>query len=121
MNILIGQNGSGKSNLLKAFALFNSIPEEFPKSLRRAGSASDFLFRGKGAKDQIEIGVEFENPAGVVPMVYSLSFSVPSGIPTIEDERVEDAVKRKPGKDVYSYYRFQGGKPVLNSPRASKL
>ena len=54
-------------------------------------------------------------------MVYSISFSVPSGIPTIEDERVEDAVKRKPGKDVYSYYRFQGGKPVLNSPRASKL
>lgn len=49
LNIIIGANGSGKSNLLEAFELLRNAPEQIVKPIRQGGGVNNFLW--KGAKD----------------------------------------------------------------------
>lgn len=49
LNIIIGANGSGKSNLLEAFELLRNAPEQIVKPIRQGGGVNNFLW--KGAKE----------------------------------------------------------------------
>ncbi|MEG1972060.1 MAG: AAA family ATPase, partial [Oscillospiraceae bacterium] len=46
LNVIIGTNGSGKSNFLEAFELLRSAPYDITKPIREGGGVSDWLYKG---------------------------------------------------------------------------
>ncbi len=75
MNILIGANGSGKSNFISLFDLLNQmVGGNFRVSVQRAGGADTFLYFGQKVTDEIRICLTFG------PNAYSCVW-----IPTADD------------------------------------
>lgn len=46
LNVLIGANGSGKSNLIEAIGLMRSAPEDLAEPVRRAGGVGEWIWKG---------------------------------------------------------------------------
>lgn len=49
LNILIGHNGSGKSNLIECISLLQAIPESLAKALSEGGGVTDYIWKGHSA------------------------------------------------------------------------
>lgn len=115
LNVVIGLNGSGKSNLLEAIDLLRSAPEELPKPIREGGGVLDWLWKGADGTPVASLDVVVANPKGVQDLRYGLSFTAAGQRFEMVDERIEnekpiDANHPQP----YFYYHFNAGKPVLN-------
>jgi predicted ATPase len=114
LNVLIGPNGSGKSNLIEALGLLRAAPLHLAAPVRDGGGIRDWLWKGTpGATAAIEVVVD--NPKGKQPLRHVIEFTEVAQKFELVDERIENAepYPNKPD-DVYFYYRFQRGKPVLN-------
>src|SRR3972149_8834939 len=61
LNILIGANGAGKSNLLKSFELIRALTRKKSKQyVERSGGAAGLLFGGPKQTNKIEFRLLFE-------------------------------------------------------------
>jgi predicted ATPase len=70
LNVLIGANGAGKSNLISVFQLLNEIVREnLSRYVVQAGGADAFLYYGRKTTDQIELILTF---AGEGPKVMAV-------------------------------------------------
>lgn len=64
VNVLIGANGSGKSNFMEAFALLHAIGAgQLPDYVARAGGANRLLHYGAKVTDTLKIRIRFEHDA----------------------------------------------------------
>ena len=64
LNVLIGANGAGKSNVIALFRLLNQmVSEEFQLSVRRQGGANALLYLGQKTTSQISMQLDFERNA----------------------------------------------------------
>ncbi|NJO18070.1 MAG: AAA family ATPase [Thioploca sp.] len=62
LNILIGANGSGKTNFIAAFRLLNQIVREnLQLFISQQGGADTLLYFGQKKTDQIELDLQFGN------------------------------------------------------------
>lgn len=60
LNVLIGANGAGKSNLISVFELLNQmVNENLTRYVLQAGGADAFLHYGRKSTDQIELAFTF--------------------------------------------------------------
>ena len=55
LNVLIGANGSGKSNLLEAIALLRSAPSDLTEPIARRGGPDEFFWKGPDASYRLHI------------------------------------------------------------------
>jgi predicted ATPase len=55
LNVLIGPNASGKSNLIDAVSLLEATPRNLSIPFRGGGTAEDWLWKGSSASDGAEI------------------------------------------------------------------
>jgi predicted ATPase len=123
LNVFIGPNGTGKSNLIEAFSLIRSTPvlpdsnsqKDVRGVLRKGGTAQEWIW--KGAKDRAgSVEVIINKPGSQQPIKHLFSFRADEQGFILDDERVENT---KPTnslkKNVYFYYRFQNGNPALNT------
>ena len=63
INVLIGANGSGKSNFLEVFSFLQAIDAgNMQRYVARAGGADRLLHFGSKTTDLIEIGMRFQSP-----------------------------------------------------------
>ena len=118
LNVLIGPNGSGKSNLIEALELLSATPRDFAATVRDGGGAAEWLWKGGDAARPAEIEAVLESGAPRDrPLRHRLTFTAVQDRLEVLDEVIEEA-ERDPGRpaaaDVYFYYRFQHGHPVLN-------
>jgi len=115
LNVLIGPNGSGKSNFIEAIELLHATPTAFADAIRDGGGAEEWLWNGKGGKDRALIEARLA-PNGKTPgMRYRLAFTSAAHRTEVTDEALENIDKTRPSHpDVFFYYRFQGGRPVIN-------
>ena len=114
LNILIGINGVGKSNLIEAVALMQATPVDIGAVVRKGGGASEWIWKGK-QESAATIDVVFSNPEGSQPLVHSLSFYSDNGRFQLQDERIENEHPYGNQNDPYFYYRFQNGHPIVNT------
>jgi len=69
LNVLIGANGAGKSNLISAFELVGNIVQKtLPVYVGRAGGADALLHFGRRVTDSIDIGLSFR---GLTPDIFN--------------------------------------------------
>jgi predicted ATPase len=113
LNVLIGPNGSGKSNLLDAIGLLRAAPTHLAAPVRDGGGIRDWIWKGTPSATAVLEAV-IENPESRRPLRHTIEFRESSQKFELVDERIENATAY-PGHDgVYFYYRFQGGRPILN-------
>ena len=117
LNVLIGANGSGKSNFLEAISLLQAAPGKLTSPIRDGGGVGDWLWRPvSGAKPAgpAEIDAIFEYTGGLRPLRYVLAFSEVGGRFHLDDERIENDVPQPGEKDVFFFYHFNHGRPQLS-------
>jgi len=115
LNIIIGSNGSGKSNLIEAIELIRATPKDLLTPIRDGGGVRDWLW--KGAQPSLAIATVdavFENPRSSANLRYILSFTEVAQRFEIVDERVENEKPDQGHIKPYLYYRFTNGHGVLN-------
>ena len=119
MNLFIGPNSSGKSNLIEAINLMRSAPKEFRDVTRKGGGVSEWLWKGQSAASaSIDWVVHYPN--GQLPLRHSMAFHAISQAFSLDDELVEEVEKRySDAPDVFFYYRYHAGHPVVNNAQQS--
>lgn len=115
LNLLIGANGSGKSNLIETIDLLRRVPDGLLPAIREGGGIFDWLWKGSGGPPPTAtLDVTIENPKGSTDLRYVLSFTAEAQRFEIVDERVEYATPDKGHSNPYLFYAFKNGRPVLN-------
>ncbi len=114
LNVIIGSNGAGKSNLLEAIELIKSAPKDLIAPIRDGGGVRDWLWKGAAKQIPASLDVVIDYPKGPSGLRYSLSFTEVSQGFEILDERVENARPDTGHQAPYLYYKFENGHGVLN-------
>ncbi|MFB8792878.1 MAG: AAA family ATPase [Microcoleus sp.] len=118
LNVLIGPNASGKSNLIDAVGILQSTPNDINTPFRQGGGISEWLWKGEKNSNNIPtatIEATVDYPKETIPLRYQISFTMVGQKLEIVDEAVENELKFDPSyEDVYFFYRYQNGNPVLN-------
>ncbi len=121
LNVLIGANGSGKSNLIEMIALMRATPV-LPQTtssadvrgvVRRGGGVSEWIW--KGAKEHaasIELLVGYL--AGKKLLRHRFAFRNEAHAFHLDDETIKSQPSHVDHGESY-YYRFMDGHPVLNA------
>jgi predicted ATPase len=123
LNVLIGPNASGKSNLIDAISLLAALPKDAPIVSHLSGGVGDWLWKGSKKDPIATIEVDINDlddtmPSehrDLLPLLYSLQFTRTGQLFQLIDEKLENKHPVQPGNDVYFYYRYQKGRPVLNA------
>ena len=115
LNVLIGPNASGKSNFIEAIGLLQAAPKDLVEPVSEGGGISEWLWKG-GEKNPIaEIDATVYYPDGIMPLRHRLSFTVVGQRFELLDEAIENERPQSENEqDVYFFYRYQRGHPVLN-------
>lgn len=120
LNVLIGPNASGKSNLIEAIGLLKATPTDLTVPIRKGGGISDFLWKGTKDIPTAEIEATLNNNPGSMPIRYRIGFTVVGQRLELVDEAIENETSYPGERDVYFYYRYQSGYPVLNVKATSE-
>jgi predicted ATPase len=136
LNVLIGPNGSGKSNLIEGIELLHATTTGLASAIRDGGGVREWLWKGDGTAvtGSLEALIDLDYTSHLSPLGtdtsgmlgaelgrfrsdirYRVAFAALGQRLEVTDEVIENAEKTsKTAKDVYFYYRFQGGNPVVN-------
>ena len=115
LNVLIGPNASGKSNLIEAIGLLQATPGNLTASIREGGGVREWLWKGATGIPTAELEAIIDYPQGIMPLRYKLGFTMVNQKLEIVDEAVENENANYDGaEDVYFFYRYQNGRPALN-------
>ena len=90
LNVLIGPNASGKSNLIEIMALLQAVPRDLIGFFRRSGGISDWIWKGtrEGASTgTVEALVAYDT--GPMPLRYILSVAERGQQFDVATERLE--------------------------------
>lgn len=115
LNLFIGPNGCGKSNLIEAIRFMRAAPKELREVTRNGGGVAEWIWKGGSAK---VASVEWvvHNPKNALPLRHFIAFHSASQGFALDDEFVEDTSTSKDGaRDVYFYYRYNKGYPYVNA------
>ena len=116
LNVLIGPNASGKSNLIEALSLLQAAPRDLQEPIRRGGGVRDWLWKGTASTPTATIDVTTDHQPKQGALRYRLSFT--SDILdrfAIVDEVIEDEKPETVGEEPCFYYRYQGSSPVIKA------
>lgn len=115
LNVIIGTNGSGKSNLIEILGLLQAIPTDLTKTIREGGGINEWLWKGDQEMPTAQIEAVVNYPELQIPLRYRVDFTTVGQRLELIDEAIEDEYPRyKNEKDVFFYYRYRQGNPVLN-------
>jgi predicted ATPase len=114
LNVLIGSNASGKSNLIEAIGLLKATPTDLTAPIRKGGGINDFLWKGDRGTPTAEIETIVDYPEGLMPLRYRVGFTSSGQRLELIDEAVENELSNSGESQPYFFYRYQQGRPVLN-------
>jgi predicted ATPase len=91
LNVLIGPNASGKSNLIEAVSLLAAAPRDLPGAFRGGGTPQDWLWKGsQAAVAEIEASVLYpQKERDPVELAYRITFTASDFRLRILEERFE--------------------------------
>lgn len=115
LNVIIGPNASGKSNLIDALSLLTAAPRDILKPIRLGGGTREWLWKGLESVSPATIEVITENPQPErMPIRYRLTFRENGQRFELLDEVIEAKQPTAGHTEPYLFYSFQSGQPVLN-------
>lgn len=123
LNVLIGSNASGKSNLIEAMGVLKATATDLVAPIRQGGGISDFLWKGEKGIPTAKIEAILDYPERPIPLRYQISFTAVGQRLEVVDEAIEDMEPRDSSEsDPFFYYRYRGdrGRPVINVTEDNK-
>jgi predicted ATPase len=117
LNVIIGPNASGKSNLIEAIALLKATPTDLMVPIRKGGGISDFLWKGGKESPIAVIDATLEPPEdGRRQMLlrYQMKFTETGQRLELVNEAIENEQPYPGENEPYFFYRYQEGNPVIN-------
>lgn len=116
LNVLIGTNASGKSNLIEAMGVLKATPTDLLAPIRQGGGISDFLWKGEKGIPTAKIEAILDYPERTMPLHYQISFTAVGQRLEVVDEAIEDMEPRHSSEsEPFFYYRHNNwGRPVIN-------
>ena len=61
LNVLIGRNTAGKSNLIETLSLMNAAPRNLTEPIREGGGIGEWLHKGAGKTPVAEIEITYNH------------------------------------------------------------
>ena len=122
LNVLIGANGSGKSNLLELLNLLRAAPTDLSAPTRTGNGASDWIWRGD-PDGTASVEAVIENPVGNQPLRHAIEFRESDGQFALTKERVEYADRSVEHERAPFFYKYRDGRASINlagAPSAKK-
>lgn len=113
LNVLIGPNTSGKSNLIEVLSLLAAAPRDLQRAIWQGGGVRDWIWKGEPAPSAATVEITMAYKSGM-PMRYRLSFTEVGARFTLRDEALENEKPSEGNEEPYFYYRYQDGDPALN-------
>ena len=121
LNVLIGPNASGKSNFIEALELLHATPTDISDAIRIGGTAGEWMWKGVVPPKPAIITARICSNWPTPELRYRLSFTEANSRLEIVDEALENSLPNKPSEpDVFFYYRYQNGRPVINVKQTVK-
>ena len=118
LNVLIGPNASGKSNLIEVVGLLQAAAADLTAPIRDGGGIGEWLWKGGRTTRRTpiaEIEVIASYPDGQMPLRHRVAFTMVSHRLELIEEAVEDEPKSGlDAADMPFYYRYQRGNPVVS-------
>ena len=115
LNVLIGPNASGKSNLIEAIGFLRASPIDLSLPIRDGGGVVEWLWKGSEKTPIAEANFLVSYPEGIMPLRHRIAFTMVGQRFELFDEAVEN---ERPDsswlKDVRFYYRYGNGHPVIS-------
>ncbi|MBL8174128.1 MAG: AAA family ATPase [Bryobacterales bacterium] len=116
LNVLIGPNGSGKSNLIELISLLKSSPGNLVEPVHSGGGIGEWLWKGVFPQQPAHLEIVAGFPQGKMPLRHRLALNMVGQRAELTDEAIENERPQSArDPDVFFYYRYQGGRPVLNT------
>ena len=99
----------------KPLVYFQSAPGNLLDPVRGGGGITEWLWKGSDGAPVAEIDTTVFYPQGKMPLRHRLNFTMVGQRAELVDEAIENERRSWPDDhDVYFYYRYQSGHPVLN-------
>ncbi len=126
LNVLIGTNGSGKSNLIESLALVRTTPrttsnDDFQRTISRGGTISEWIWKGD-ANHHATIELVLDNPYSTPsnnkqPLRHSFTIKGEQQRVIFVDEKIENesSYPDQPALEFFYYRGNSKGRPVINS------
>ena len=129
LNVLIGPNASGKSNLIEIIALLQSLPRDLSGFIRQSGGINDWLWKG----DRNENGTARTGRVEAVlhplssdahnlsptPLHYRLEVGESSLYTTILEELLESELSSTGKEEHRQYFQMKQGKLLMRTSQAN--
>jgi predicted ATPase len=121
LNVLIGRNASGKSNLIEAIGLLRSTPKDLTVPIREGGGIGEWLWKGIDFAPEAALEAVVDYPQGIDPLQYKLGLTMVGQRMSVTMEAVGGRPYRSPERiaraDVETdlFYGYQDGTAVLRS------
>jgi predicted ATPase len=82
---------------------------------RKGGGVAEWIWKGEKKSGKTRVETVISNLKGTQPLRHSMAFHAVAQAFALDDEQVGNERPYDSETDAYSYYRFQGGNPVLNT------
>lgn len=112
LNVLIGPNASGKSNLLEVLAILRATTGDLPGVIREGGGIGEYLWKGEG-NEPGHLDFQVEPPASHPGHVlrYRIVLAQAAGRLDIANEYI--GISEAGSTEADMLYTFEDGKPIV--------
>ncbi len=116
LNVLIGANTSGKSNLIEAIGILRAAPGDLQAAIRYGGGIFDYLWKGEKntSEAEIEVVLTLESSQNIR---YKLKFGELYQNFSLVDESIENEKPSSDESDVFFFYRFNNKGKIVSTIR----
>lgn len=117
LNVLIGPNASGKSNLIEVIGLLQNAPRDVADPIREGAGIAEWLWKGGSEPKTGSVEAIVNVPLQHSSIKYRLSLGRATTHAyqfEITDERLENECPQKGKDQPYMYFGYDSGRVMLN-------
>lgn len=119
LNVFIGPNAAGKSNLMEAIAFLRASAGDLRSFLTKGGVSEWICKDSPEGIATVEVVVE-KPPQFPCPLRHSIGFQAMKQGFVLNDERIENSAPDFGCITPYFYYRYNAGHPMVNVRREAR-